>query len=189
MAVGVGKVGGPGLPNVMESRMVTSTRTAPAKVADLTPPKVHPSNIKPTPPASNELRAVAKADQAVLQYRDNLVKRFPKLSKAELKPIARNLGEPGLWEESVYTGSGRNSWSAKLRDGRGLQLDDIDQAGVVVDTKMRGIGVGRETPPMVFLMSLAKWAAVEREGELTRRSLKESRQNCSGSLSSRRRMD
>ena len=84
---------------------------------------------------------------AVLQYRDNLVKRFPELAKSELKPIARNLGEPGLWEESVYTGSGKNSWSAKLRDGKNIQLDDIDQAGVVVDTKMRGIGVGRETPP------------------------------------------
>jgi hypothetical protein len=29
----------------MESRMVTSTRTAPAKVADLRPPKVHPSKV------------------------------------------------------------------------------------------------------------------------------------------------
>jgi Domain of unknown function (DUF4157)/Predicted lipoprotein of unknown function (DUF2380) len=44
-AAGVGKVTEPALSNVMESRMVTSTRTSPAKVADLRPPKVHPSNV------------------------------------------------------------------------------------------------------------------------------------------------
>ena len=33
----------PKAPNVMESRMVTSTRTSPAKVEDLKPPKIHPS--------------------------------------------------------------------------------------------------------------------------------------------------
>ncbi|HEX2975265.1 MAG TPA: hypothetical protein VHO68_04965, partial [Bacteroidales bacterium] len=82
-----------------------------------------------------------------LQYRDNLVKRYPKLEKAELTPIKRNLGEPGLWEESIYTGSGKESWSAKMRDGTKIQLDDIDASGFVVDTKMRGIYVGREIPP------------------------------------------
>jgi hypothetical protein len=49
-AAGVGKVGGRPLPNIMESRMVKSTRTAPAKVADLTPPKVHPSKAQLTQP-------------------------------------------------------------------------------------------------------------------------------------------
>jgi hypothetical protein len=43
VAAGVGRgVSGPG-PNIMESRMVSSARTSPAKVSDLTPPKVHPS--------------------------------------------------------------------------------------------------------------------------------------------------
>ena len=88
---------------------------------------------------------------ATLQYRDNLVKRFPELGKAELKPKPRfkgkNRGEPGLWEESVYTGSGEYSWEAKLRDGTKIQIDDIDTSGVVVDTKMRDLGVGREIRP------------------------------------------
>lgn len=45
VAAGVGRdVAGP-LPNVMESRMVSGTRTAPATVADLRPPKVHPSKV------------------------------------------------------------------------------------------------------------------------------------------------
>lgn len=44
VAAGAGRVEGP-LPNVMESRMVTGKRTSPATVADLRPPKVHPSNI------------------------------------------------------------------------------------------------------------------------------------------------
>jgi hypothetical protein len=96
---------------------------------------------------SRKVSTLAKADPASIQYRDNLVKRFPDLAKSDLKPIVRKLGEPGLWEESVYTGSGERSWSATLRDGTKIQLDDIDQAGVVVDTKMRGIGVGREIPP------------------------------------------
>jgi len=84
----------------------------------------------------------------MISYEDpqslSLVARFPELAKSDLKPIKRPLGESGLWEESVYTGSGKRSWSAKLRDGTKIQLDDIDQAGVVVDTKMRGIGLGRE---------------------------------------------
>jgi hypothetical protein len=46
VAAGVGRgVTGPNIPTAMEARMVSSTRTAPAKVADLTPPKVHPSNL------------------------------------------------------------------------------------------------------------------------------------------------
>ncbi|HLI62906.1 MAG TPA: DUF4157 domain-containing protein [Terriglobales bacterium] len=84
---------------------------------------------------------------AALQYRENLIQRFPRLANADLKPIERNLGEPGLWEESIYTGSGRQSWKAKLPDGTGIQLDDIDNSGVLVDTKMRGISAGREIPP------------------------------------------
>ncbi|MGB7863044.1 MAG: DUF4157 domain-containing protein [Candidatus Sulfotelmatobacter sp.] len=148
VAAGVGRVGSETqMSNVMESRMVTAERTTPAKAADLAPSKVHPSNVKTTPPKSTEVGAVSKVNSAALQYRDTLIKRFPDLAEAELKPIARDLGQPGLWEESIYTGSGRSSWSAKLRNGTKIQLDDIDQAGVVVDTKMRDIGVGREIPP------------------------------------------
>lgn len=86
-------------------------------------------------------------ESATVQYRNNLIERFPRLARADLKPIKRNLGEPGLWEESIYTGGGRQSWSAKLPDGTGIQLDDIDNSGVLVDTKMRGISAGREIPP------------------------------------------
>jgi hypothetical protein len=81
-----------------------------------------------------------------LKYRENLVERFPKLKQAELTPIKRNLAEPGLFEESAYTG-GERSWSAKMRDGTRIQIDDIDQVGVVVDTKMRGLRCGLEIPP------------------------------------------
>src|SRR5437773_11136836 len=50
LAAGVGRgVSGGNLPNVMESRMVSSTRTAPAKVSDLSPPKIHPSNLPKEP--------------------------------------------------------------------------------------------------------------------------------------------
>jgi hypothetical protein len=82
-----------------------------------------------------------------LKYRDNLVERFPKLKQAGLTPKKRNLAEPGLFEESVYTGSGERSWLAKMRDGTTIEIDDIDQAGVVVDTKMRGLRSGLETTP------------------------------------------
>jgi len=155
VAAGVGKVSEGALPNIMEARMVKTTREVPTTVEQLRTPKVHPSNIGkelpkelPTeaPKTPPKTTALAK-DAAALQYRDNLVKRFPKLGEADLRPIARNLGEPGLWEESMYTGSGERTWEAKLRDGKVVRLDDIDQAGAVVDTKMRGIGVGREIPP------------------------------------------
>jgi phage protein D len=33
-----------------------------------------------------------------------------------------------------------------MRDGTKIQIDDIDQAGVVVDTKMRGLRAGLEIP-------------------------------------------
>ncbi|WP_429334503.1 eCIS core domain-containing protein [Paraburkholderia sp. 35.1] len=45
VAAGVGRDVAHPATNVMESRMVSSTRTAPAKVSDLRPPKVHPSNV------------------------------------------------------------------------------------------------------------------------------------------------
>lgn len=45
VAAGVGRGVTGTLPNTMESRMVTSARTSPAKVSDLTSPKVHPSNL------------------------------------------------------------------------------------------------------------------------------------------------
>jgi hypothetical protein len=53
-AAGVGRGGPKPLGNVLESRALTPARTSPATVADLTPPKVHPSNVpkqapKPAP--------------------------------------------------------------------------------------------------------------------------------------------
>jgi hypothetical protein len=49
VAAGLGRgVSGP-VPNVLESRIVSSTGTAPATVADLRPPKVHPSNVPGSP--------------------------------------------------------------------------------------------------------------------------------------------
>ncbi|MEX3935870.1 DUF4157 domain-containing protein [Paraburkholderia phymatum] len=146
IAAGVGRgVQGPA-PNIMESRKVSSIRTSPATVSDLKPPKIHPSNLEKGASQGTKVSPLAK-DAAALQYRNNLVKRFPKLQEAELGPIKRNLAEPGLFEESIYTGSGERSWIAKMRDGTPIQLDDIDQAGVVVDTKMRGLRSGLEIPP------------------------------------------
>ena len=61
VAAGVGKTPGQ-LSNVMESRMVSGTRTAPATVADLTPPKVHPSKMTPGPdPTPAELADPSRA--------------------------------------------------------------------------------------------------------------------------------
>jgi hypothetical protein len=96
---------------------------------------------------------------AWLQYREELIKRFPLLeSHVSKKPIYRARGEPGLWEESVFTGSGRLSWELYLRKARRVefprphiqdrvQIDDIDRDGWLVDTKMVGIGAGREIKP------------------------------------------
>jgi hypothetical protein len=67
VAAGVGRgVSGPA-PNVMESRMVSSGRTSPAKVSDLTPPKVHPSNVPteapaPTSPLVDEAKGATKRE-------------------------------------------------------------------------------------------------------------------------------
>jgi hypothetical protein len=164
-AAGAGRAPAGPLANTMESRMVKTTRETQTTVAQLKTPKVHPSNVgkeaqaaKPKPKAeppevkpkegsTGQKVSPAAKDAAALQYRENLVKRYPKLQEAELQPIKRNLGEPGLWEESAYTGSGERSWSAKLRDGSRIQLDDIDRSGVVVDTKMRGLRSGLEIPP------------------------------------------
>jgi hypothetical protein len=149
VAAGVGtRIPGPAATNIFESRMVSATRTTPAKVSDL---GFRPSNVGKEAKAGQEVSQSRKVSDAAkqaaaTQYRDNLVNRFPKLKQAELQPIKRPLGEPGLWEESVYTGSGERSWSARMRDGTKIQIDDIDQAGVVVDTKMRGLRAGLEIP-------------------------------------------
>ncbi len=135
-AMAAGKRSGAGSPSPAKTGKAPSTGTSTPAKGGRTGGTMR--GAKPIPTA---------ADAAALQYRDNLVKRFPDLSAAELKPIKRNTGEPGLWEESVFTGSGKRSWSAKLRNGESIQIDDIDPSGVVVDTKMRGIDVGRETPP------------------------------------------
>ena len=96
---------------------------------------------------------------AWLQYRSELVKRFPLLETHLAKrPIYRARGEPGLYEESVFTGSARLSWQVYLRKGRpvkypkphiqdSVQIDDIDRHGWLVDIKMVGIGAGREIKP------------------------------------------
>lgn len=80
------------------------------------------------------------------EYMKNLVERYPKLRQANLRPRTRPAGEPGAFEESVFTGSGKESWVAKMRDGKDIELDDIDPRGFVVDTKMRDLGVGKELP-------------------------------------------
>ncbi|HEY0183337.1 MAG TPA: hypothetical protein VGC09_11070 [Rhodopila sp.] len=136
------------LPNVMESRMIRPDKAIGTTVKDLQTPKIHPSNVGKEALEPNRISPLAK-DSVALKYRENLMERFPKLKQAELTPIKRNLAEPGLFEESAYTGSGERSWSAKMRDGSRIQIDDIDQAGVVVDTKMRGLRSGLEIPPEV----------------------------------------
>ena len=114
------------------------------------PAKAHPSNVKAGAAgatAREDLNAAWSARRtAASQYRANLINRFPKLRRANLRLNVRNLSIPGQWEESILTGSGRLSWNAELRDGTGIQLDDFDQDGFVVDTKMRGIMEGREIP-------------------------------------------
>lgn len=104
--------------------------------------------------AKNARRAAAALEEklarfarsASRQYLKNLIARFPKLRKANLRPRRRPAGEAGAFEESILTGSGRESWVAELRDGGKIELDDIDPKGIVVDTKMRDLGVGKELP-------------------------------------------
>jgi Domain of unknown function (DUF4157) len=70
VAAGVGRDVGGALPNVMESRMVSGAPTAPAKVSDLIPPKVHPSKAgaltgSQTPAAATRQVVPPDIDQAV----------------------------------------------------------------------------------------------------------------------------
>ncbi len=98
---------------------------------------------------------------AALKYREHLIQSYPNLKDTDLRPVYRNRGIPGQWEESMYTGGARLSWEADLRKPRRwvelkgdrlavrsvrnrVQLDDIDTHGFVVDTKMRGLDQGVE---------------------------------------------
>lgn len=72
VAAGVGKGVFGKTPNAMEARMVSSTRTSPATVADLTPPKVHPSKLgketgipKPAAKAPKSGSAAKNAEQSL----------------------------------------------------------------------------------------------------------------------------
>ncbi|VTU28760.1 eCIS core domain-containing protein [Variovorax sp. RA8] len=95
-AAGVGR-GAPGpLPNVMESRMVTSTRTSPATVADLKPPKVHPSNVgkeasvaKPAAEAPKSSPAATKAETLTPDElrRKHVLEEFTERQELEQKAV------------------------------------------------------------------------------------------------------
>lgn len=61
--------------------------------------------------------------------------KFPKLNDADLLPKRR-----GVSRGSAYEGAGTGhgfSFRGKLRDGTGIELDDITPGGVVVDAKSR----------------------------------------------------
>lgn len=104
-AAGVGEVsGGPKLSNVMESRMVSSTRTAPAKVSDLTPPKIHPSNVPKEVPT--EVKPVAKPKPTKAPFDEPLTKGERGLTPEQLrqKHILEDLQGQ---QESAYESSSR----------------------------------------------------------------------------------
>jgi hypothetical protein len=90
--VGRGVVGR--VPNIMESRIVSSTRTSPATVADLNPPKVHPSNVAkeaPKRPALGEApfdEPLTKAEQKLTpeQLRQKHILEDVSESQSEARP-------------------------------------------------------------------------------------------------------
>ena len=107
VAAGVGRVDSPAVSNVMESRMVTSTRTAPARVSDLTPPKVHPSNV-----AGAEAKSTSDpiSRKAVTQ---------PNSTADEISDLERS-GSPGQPGEAAAIGTEIErmevqEWSAELQ--------------------------------------------------------------------------
>lgn len=93
-----------------------------------------------------EKKLAAAARSKGLEYLKTLVERYPRLRHADLRPKRRPMGEPGAFEESALTGSGRESWNARLRDGGRIELDDIAPDGAVIDSKMRDLEVGKELP-------------------------------------------
>jgi len=88
VAAGVGRgVSGP-LPNVMESRMVSATRTAPAKVADLPPAKIHSSNVPHAAP-QNLPGTVLKTNEAFVAERaaaKQVLQAKPLIPESQVKP-------------------------------------------------------------------------------------------------------
>ena len=83
---GGGELGAvPKAPNVMESRMVTSTRTSPAKVEDLKPPKIHPSKTGEVTPPKTATTKVSEPPPKELAK--------PKVGGAEVdKPLTETEG-------------------------------------------------------------------------------------------------
>jgi hypothetical protein len=106
VAAGVGPgVTGP-VPNVMESRMVSSTRTAPAKVSDLRPPKVHPSNIEKVPPKRPEI-GKAPFDEPLTKSERGLTQERLRQKHILEEQAERQRGARPATKEEATTGQGR----------------------------------------------------------------------------------
>jgi hypothetical protein len=97
----------------------------------------------PTTTTVEELsgRAAPRLPDFVKQYVANLRARFPRLAKANLRAIPRDLSQPGLYEEGMLTGSRAQLEAdfAERTSGR-IHFDDINEEGKIVDIKVRESG-------------------------------------------------
>ena len=107
--------------NVMESRMVTGTRTAPARVEDLTPPKIHPSKLgetaPPKTPATNTPPAKTPPPKTPPAKTPSA-----RVGKAgDLPPAAQERGEDivGIFEERQRGARASGDLQGDLRDELG----------------------------------------------------------------------
>jgi len=105
-----------------------------------------PARTEPTEPAKTPAERATKSrartyPHGIENYIDELVRRFPKLEKAGLRPKQRGSGA-GMFDERMRTGGGEYSFRAK---GNSIELDDIALDGTVTDIKVRQ---GAEMPEL-----------------------------------------
>ena len=97
----------------------------------------------PTTTTVDELygRSASRFPEFVNQYVADLRARFPKLAEANLRPVPRDLSQPGLYEEGMLTGS-RAQLEADFAERKSgmIQFDDINEEGKIIDSKVRESG-------------------------------------------------
>jgi hypothetical protein len=101
---------GPGnvpIPNISESRAVTPTRTSPARVEDLTPPKVHPSKAGGVPNKTPEL-GKAPFDEPLTPSERGLTKDELRKKHILEEQSERQRAASGAAKDEAATGQGRS---------------------------------------------------------------------------------
>ena len=143
-AAGVGSGVGAPAPNVMESRMVSPTRTAPARVSDLRPPKVHPSNVGkelPKPPELGE----APFDEPLTESERGLTQEELRHRHILEEQAERQRGARPATKEEATTGQGRREArspgkSIPLRLERGQFAHEYAELLIKESELPRGLG-------------------------------------------------